>query len=793
MAGCVPAHALLLASMVLAALGSATPAAAQTCASGTSAASVSTQPAPGDSAAQEAAVPPPPGCDATPPEIYITPGTSSFSSRAVSVSISWRDNVGLNTLQPSHHVYLNGEDVTSSFSYSGTATSATSAGTIRLRAGENILKAEVWDQAANYSTRQVTYTYTAPPPVLPAPAPLPRARSGPTPTRQDVVEGIHFQILEREGYPGIVSHWVAQMDAGATVRQVVRAFVFSGEYTQRFVTEQPSARHVAALLYRHLFAREALSGELDYWGPRVASEGYGPMVDVLLNDPGYMAHFGEHAVPGSPVTLWDAARAPLVVEPIGVGPNLERDLCLTVAAGPGAAYECGDLRLAHALPALRTLNKVRQPVLLYNSQHAQPTPLVAARVMLPTDRGVPVQVDAELWVASSTSIYAAPAKRVSRTWNTDMAAQWAPGQARRIALQFDGSDLATGTHRYAMHVTATYPGGATQSWEQRGTLPVVNRQSSPYGAGWWVAGVEQIHFMDANRLFWVGGDGSTRLYEHRPQPTNWHVYVAPTPDRGLDTLRWNPYYSLTWTANSQGGTYERRLPGGASVFFDTQTGLHGATVNRLDHHTHFAYDGSARLTAIHVPTAVGYSAFKPAYRLEYGGPLGTLSRVTAPDLNDTPGRPLVLEHLFGDRRVTTLVDPDVTSDMGKVRFDVNHTSTTPYRITMRRQPRDMSRFSDTYYGYDAGGKLTEFHTPMPSPSAAIVTRLAAAETRGLGGAPVSPDEVFTLLNGPRDDVADARDHTAFWLDRFGAPWRIEDAAKRQTILTRSDPRFPALV
>jgi len=51
---------------------------------------------------------------------------------------------------------------------------------------------------------------------------------------------------------------------------------------------------------------------------------------------------------------------------------LARGLCLTIAAGPSAAYECGDLLVVHPLPAVRTLGQVRAPTLLYNSQHAHP-------------------------------------------------------------------------------------------------------------------------------------------------------------------------------------------------------------------------------------------------------------------------------------------------------------------------------------------------------------------------------------------------------------------------------------
>lgn len=44
----------------------------------------------------------------------------------------------------------------------------------------------------------------------------------------------------------------------------------------------------------------------------------------------------------------------------------DRGACVVVAVG-AAAYECGDLRLGHALPATRVLNRVRAPTLVYSS------------------------------------------------------------------------------------------------------------------------------------------------------------------------------------------------------------------------------------------------------------------------------------------------------------------------------------------------------------------------------------------------------------------------------------------
>ncbi|HYW09370.1 MAG TPA: phycobilisome rod-core linker polypeptide, partial [Longimicrobium sp.] len=699
----------------------------------------------------------------------ITPDGGTFATADVPLTVEWEDD---RAVKPGGvTVTVNGISATHLFTYTPgpDATSGTASGTVRLSPGSNTVAFVVLDQTENSTAQTVVLTYTPPPP---APAPLPRATNGAAPSRTDVVEGIYRLVVEREGDAAGMAHWVGQMNAGVTVKQLMRTFATGAEYQAKFVTGR-SAEEVVAGVYRHVYAREAAPGEVSAWAPVAANQGWIAVVDGLLGDWSYAEWFGEHAVPGAPVTLWDAARAPLVLEPGSASANVDRGQCLTISAGSGAAYECGDLRLVHGLPAIRSLNKSRAPVLLYNSQHAAPTPTVAARVVLPADQGVPTRVDAILKVGPSWNQLTQ--RGPTRSWP---GSQWTPGSARRIVLSFDASEDATGPREYALEIVATYPDGTTGRWVMRGNLAIVNRRSSPYGPGWWVAGVEQLQIAD-NRIFWVGGDGSTRLYRHRPQPDNWHVYVGETADRGRDTIRWNPYYHLTWTSNHAGGTYERRIPGGTSVFFDVNTGQQGATVNRLGQQTHFVYSG-VRLDSLRLPTAGG-SAPRPAYRFEYGGPGGTLSRVMAPDLNNVPGRPTVLYHQFGDGRVTAIIDPDGS----EVRFDVSHYSAAPSRITMRRDRRG----TDTHYGFDAGGKMAHIHTDMRGTGANITTYVAAQETRGLTGAPIEPMDAHTVLDGPRAGPIDV---TRLWLDRFGAPWRILDALNNETVVTRSDPRFPAL-
>jgi RHS repeat-associated protein len=76
----------------------------------------------------------------------------------------------------------------------------------------------------------------------------------------------------------------------------------------------------------------------------------------------------------------------------------------------------------------------------------------------------------------------------------------------------------------------------------------------------------------------------------------------------------------------------------------------------------------------------------------------------------------------------------------------------------------------------------------------IIMRVLPQATRGLadaaGAGALDTALVFSLIDGPRTDVVD---HTRLWLDRWGAPRRIRNAEGRETVLTRGDPRFPALV
>ncbi len=461
-------------------------------------------------------------------------------------------------------------------------------------------------------------------------------------------------------------------------------------------------------------------------------------------------------VPNGGAGVVDAQATATLIHP---GTAVRRDLCLSISVGPGAAYECGDLRLVHALPTTRVLNTARTPVLLYTSAHARPTPVFSFDLQMAAG-SIPSAVTAVLRVGPAGG---ALAQQATKSWS-DPA--WTQGGGWRFAVGYDASAQATGVYAYQLEVLGTVNGGVRSLALWSGEMVVVNRSGSAIGAGWAVAGVEQLVWLpDGTRALVVGGDGSARVYAPSATPG---VLVAQSVDRP-DSL-----YRATVTG--QPHAY-RRLRNGSRVWFGPD-GRHYRTVTRQDHTTWFGYDSQGRLAQIILPNGPsGLAAGGYMFAYDDAGGGGRLASVC----NMEPGgncRTTRLEHALGGRRVTGIVDPDGT------RVQFGYTGTDP--LVRGRTDR---RGAATSFVYDAALRLRESSLPVPTAGHTIRQTFSPAETAGWATA-VPAANAYTLYDGPRTDVAD---HTQLWLDRWGAPTRIRDALGAETKLTRGDVRFPALV
>src|SRR6185437_830737 len=234
------------------------------------------------------------------------------------------------------------------------------------------------------------------------------------------------------------------------------------------------------------------------------------------------------ANPSAGITL-DAANA---------GAAIARDQCVTISLGSGAASECGDLRVVHALPTVRTLNSDRAPVLLYNSGSALPFPIITGDVTLPAGQQA---------TAVTTAINAdGEDPLVTGTW--DGAAWGSSGATRRIVAIAAPGPAPTGVYPFTVTVTPQYAAGGGTAYQATDTLIIVDRLLSPFGAGWWVAGWEQLYFpSDTTTRLWVGGDGSARIYRKAHDS----VYVATRILNRSDSIAWSPGAGryIRWGAN----------------------------------------------------------------------------------------------------------------------------------------------------------------------------------------------------------------------------------------------------
>jgi RHS repeat-associated protein len=573
-----------------------------------------------------------------------------------------------------------------------------------------------------------------------------------SPTRVEAVQGVYRQVLEREATPGEVAFWQAPPDSARSMRYIVQQAVYSVEYQTRFITGRTNA-DVTKQLYLHLMAREPVGNE---WSSAPVGSDWSGVMNALLNSSEYTARFGDRGVPGSPMQVWDCAKPGLSLEPAQASATQMRGMCLTIAVS-GGAYECGDLRLAHALPSVRIRSKARTPVLLYNSQHAQPHPLVGAYVTLPAAAD---RVDATVAITGQAS-------------HTGSWTGWGANVSRRITIGWDWDILQpTGLYPYTLQVTAYSGSTVVASYSASGEMAVVNRSASAFGAGWWLAGFEQVIAVSNNRLLWVGGDGSTQVYN--PASFASYVWYGDVVSRG-DTIR---QYVPTST---QPYTFARELPGKAKIWYDS-AGFQIASEDRFAHRTTFDVDpATKRLNTIHLYGVSGY---------QYGFTYANAGKLSAATLTAGTAQRSVTMSVDGTGRLTQFTDPDATTEV--MTFDT--AALTPRRVATQTDARGtVSRF-----GYDAGGKLANSRLEMQGQGSDIVLGFQAQETRGLApaanqppGAPAWTTDTYTLMGGPRTD---STIYNRFWLDRWGAPRKIVNARGDSTaVVVRGDPRFPGAV
>ncbi len=418
------------------------------------------------------------------------------------------------------------------------------------------------------------------------------------------------------------------------------------------------------------------------------------------------------------------------IQLVTVPDDHDRASCVTMAAGASAAYECGDLRVVHPLPATTRRNRTRTPALLYSSHTASPAPAVRVDVSTGASDPVPDSLVICLTVPSVAPSCAAGAPP-------------AQGTTRRYARVLPWPDtLPTGRYPYTLTVTPVTGGTPGTPQTVNGALAVVNRSASPYGAGWWLTGVDQVvgNLAAHDTVLWVGADGSTRTFGRIADAGTVRRFVARTLDRP-DTIQFNTSTQVRWRrqANDRYTTFFN-----ADGYAVRTESTHGEVMDEC--------------TSMSSAGACATWSMGAAYTLTYGG--GAVTGVAAPG-----SRAVTVASSGG--RITGITNPDGQSVGFTYDGATNRIATrTDQRGTVDGYSYVNTRLSQIVLG--VGGL-------------ALTTTVAPAEVRGAGAGPgVRADSAYTLLDGPRSDVDD---RTRVWVNGYGAPVRIRDPHGRETQVT----------
>lgn len=176
-------------------------------------------------------------------------------------------------------------------------------------------------------------------------------------------------------------------------------------------------------------------------------------------------------------------------------------------ANPDVNLFTGTYRERIDLPTYRSLSQSRGLSLEYDSGSAFPQPIVASTSSFPVRAAIPSRFQLEVLIdgvsAGSPILYDSEGLPEDRE---------KPFQS---AVVVDATELPTGRYGYDLVATSVYPVSRARAMS-KGTLEVINRKDSPFGAGWSLSGIPELSRSTSGRVTIVDESGSLRTYTPLP-------------------------------------------------------------------------------------------------------------------------------------------------------------------------------------------------------------------------------------------------------------------------------------
>jgi len=339
-------------------------------------------------------------------------------------------------------------------------------------------------------------------------------------------------------------------------------------------------------------------------------------------------------VPQGPVN--DPSGPPGVSEPPSVTPPPSPP-----SAPPDAPSECkncpcdgcvidkatGNLKEWHVLPKYTSLEKPRLLQLQYNSNLANPKPILPInsgfgnRAAPPDLMSMRINVDG---IDMGRDIFS-----LVRIEPSSVRGQF---KLTRPAIQINAAMFESGIYNYDLSTNCYFPISRRQE-NVLGQIIVQNESNSPFGAGWTIAGLQRIYAHSSGRVLLTEGTASSLMFEPLDPLVDPNGFESPLGDFSV----------LTRLGD---GTLERRMKDGTRYRFDLD-GLMVQAIDRNGNTTDYQYDTAQRLEAIIDPVGQSYSLQYSAGRLSsISDPLNRVTRFE----HDSEGNLIGIIEPNGDRR-----------------------------------------------------------------------------------------------------------------------------------------------
>ncbi|MFC1560734.1 RHS repeat-associated core domain-containing protein, partial [Pseudomonadota bacterium] len=443
-------------------------------------------------------------------------------------------------------------------------------------------------------------------------------------------------------------------------------------------------------------------------------------------------------VPQGPVVTPDAP--PNQSEPNGCKTN----------AGCVIDRETGNLTEWHNLPAYASLQQTRSITLEYNSNTANPKPILPVRSGF-GNRAPPPEV-ASMRINVDGIDMGQDVFSEVRVEPSEIRGQF---KITRPAIQFNGSLIDTGIRDYELDINCYWPISRRQE-KTIGQMIVHNESNSSFGAGWTISGLQRAHTHSSGRVMLTEGTATSLIFDPLDPAVDPNGFESPPGD----------FSTLTRLPD---GTLERRMKDDTRYRFDT-TGLMTEIQDRNNNTTTYEYDAAERLIRIVDPVGEFYTLTYAAGRLAtISDPLNRVTRFE----HDSEGNLTTIVEPNGDRRVFEY-SPG------------NHLMTAQ---TDQRQNR-------TQYFYDFAGRISETLLPDGSRPNFSLGQTMGLPNLAIKGQPGDGTREFPvgappLLEEVKNNYEDHNGNpSVIETDSRHVPLMIKDAVGREYRYERDDDSNP---